>query len=319
MGPQPATRDDGDARPAIRRIVLATDLTPGARAAHAFASALARAFEAELCVLYVVPEPVLPAGMLRQSGIGVGEVLERCVGEAERRLHRVQEWLEPPPAQTIIRLGTAEDEITRCAHAMAADVIVVGGPPAGGGSPSADVGQTVRQRARCPVITVPHHDAAEGDATPQPALGGGGILVASDFSPHARAALRMAETLAGRLACPLHVVHVGQAPTARVPREWLVRSGDPATEIMACARELGAGLIVLGTHGRGPVRRALLGSVAREVVAQAPCPTMTLRRRRDTPRAGVQLTWGPKVTPMPSTRSIASAQPARQTATARPA
>ena len=50
------------------------------------------------------------------------------------------------------------------------------------------------------------------------------------------------------------------------------------------AAEVGSDLIVLGTHGRGPVARALLGSVADHVVRHAPCPVVTLRehkKRRD--------------------------------------
>jgi nucleotide-binding universal stress UspA family protein len=36
-------------------------------------------------------------------------------------------------------------------------------------------------------------------------------------------------------------------------------------------------LIVIGTHGRGPMTHALLGSVAEKVVRTAPCPVLTIR------------------------------------------
>jgi hypothetical protein len=39
--------------------------------------------------------------------------------------------------------------------------------------------------------------------------------------------------------------------------------------------EEGASLIVLGTHGRGPLGKLLLGSVADKVVRGAPCPVLT--------------------------------------------
>jgi hypothetical protein len=41
--------------------------------------------------------------------------------------------------------------------------------------------------------------------------------------------------------------------------------------------EAHADLVVLGTHGRGPVAHMLLGSVAERVVRMAPCPVLTVR------------------------------------------
>lgn len=40
-----------------------------------------------------------------------------------------------------------------------------------------------------------------------------------------------------------------------------------------------ADLIVVGTHGYGPIKHMLLGSVAERVVRQAPCPVMTVPQR----------------------------------------
>jgi len=56
-----------------------------------------------------------------------------------------------------------------------------------------------------------------------------------------------------------------------------VREGDPAHEIIACARERGAGLIVIGTRGRTGLRRLILGSVARNVLLHAPCSVLVVR------------------------------------------
>jgi hypothetical protein len=56
----------------------------------------------------------------------------------------------------------------------------------------------------------------------------------------------------------------------------LVRIGDPATEIVRCAADLGDDLIVVGTHGRGAFGRRMLGSVARDVLARATCPILTI-------------------------------------------
>jgi len=43
------------------------------------------------------------------------------------------------------------------------------------------------------------------------------------------------------------------------------------------AREWGADLIVVGSHGYGPLRSVLLGSVARSVLTEAPCSVLVAR------------------------------------------
>ena len=56
-----------------------------------------------------------------------------------------------------------------------------------------------------------------------------------------------------------------------------MRRGPAATQIVELASEERADLIILGTHGRGGVTRALLGSVADRVIRTAPCPVLTVR------------------------------------------
>ncbi len=55
-----------------------------------------------------------------------------------------------------------------------------------------------------------------------------------------------------------------------------LRHGHAWSEINAAAKELPADLIVIGTHGRRGIARALLGSVAEKVVRTAPCPVLTV-------------------------------------------
>jgi nucleotide-binding universal stress UspA family protein len=55
------------------------------------------------------------------------------------------------------------------------------------------------------------------------------------------------------------------------------RLGSPDAEIVGLAEELGAGLIVLGSRGVGPLRSALMGSVSHSVVRHAHCPVMVVR------------------------------------------
>src|SRR5262245_40055388 len=67
-------------------------------------------------------------------------------------------------------------------------------------------------------------------------------------------------------------------------RQQLVVEGDPADEILRFADEIGADLIVMGSHGRTGVMRILMGSVSRKVLDQAKCPVLIVRipdRRMD--------------------------------------
>lgn len=137
------------------------------------------------------------------------------------------------------------------------------------------------------------------------------ILVATDGSEDAALAVRAAADLSNRVGSELHVVHVWRRPTflgyslveadggsydAREEAERLLeeqaeqtraargtiagahlREGRPAEEIAGLVRELGIGLVVIGSRGLGPVKRLVMGSVSEGVVDLAPCPTLVVR------------------------------------------
>lgn len=60
---------------------------------------------------------------------------------------------------------------------------------------------------------------------------------------------------------------------------FCLAEGPAADTILAAAASLSADLIVMGTHGRGGLRRALLGSVAEAVVRASPVPVLTVSSR----------------------------------------
>jgi nucleotide-binding universal stress UspA family protein len=84
-----------------------------------------------------------------------------------------------------------------------------------------------------------------------------------------------------------------QARDPQVRIEHLLVEGDPATEILRTAAEVPCDLIVMGTHGRTGLTRLILGSVAEQVLRQAPCPVLTVKAP---PRAAEPVRTSPATT-----------------------
>ena len=136
------------------------------------------------------------------------------------------------------------------------------------------------------------------------------IIYATDFSDCCRPALEYATAFAVAENAQLLIVHVddetpglvvgdvgyGYLPEIdRIAQEQLQQldevrpshpqvayehhflRGEPAEEIIAFAKKVQADLIVIGTHGASGLGRALLGSVAEEIVRKADCPVLTVR------------------------------------------
>lgn len=59
--------------------------------------------------------------------------------------------------------------------------------------------------------------------------------------------------------------------------EPVIVEGEPAPEIARAALEYHSDLITVVTHGRKGLTRALWGSTAEEIIAEAPCPVLTIR------------------------------------------
>lgn len=150
-------------------------------------------------------------------------------------------------------------------------------------------------------------------AVEQVAHGFARILVPTDFSAGSSEAWSVARRLAGGLRAELILLHVlvetplysegpftmrrthdvfeaartwaekglgewtAAAVAAGLSARWVARAGVPHAEIVEVAAAEQADLIVIGTHGRGGLDRALLGSVADRVIRLAPCPVMAVR------------------------------------------
>ena len=136
------------------------------------------------------------------------------------------------------------------------------------------------------------------------------ILVAHDFSETADRALDYAIGVAKKFGARITVLHVcdilaygvpdamvasldwsaeaeqvasdtlvgivEQAAHSDVVVEGVLRRGLAWEAITALAAEIGADLVVMGTHGRRGLARAVLGSVAEKMVRMSPCPVLTV-------------------------------------------
>lgn len=59
--------------------------------------------------------------------------------------------------------------------------------------------------------------------------------------------------------------------------ETIVVKGIPFNEVLNASQEIGADIIVMGTHGRTGITHIMMGSVAEKVVRKALCPVLTVR------------------------------------------
>ncbi len=136
------------------------------------------------------------------------------------------------------------------------------------------------------------------------------ILVSTDYGESSNAALEYSVALAAKLDAKVSLLHVIGVPAYGVPELGLavtstmidtlvkdnqvvldklvakftqvkvtpiLRTGEPRDQIVQTADEIHAELIIMGTHGRRGVSRALLGSVAESVLRHAHCPVLTIR------------------------------------------
>ncbi len=140
------------------------------------------------------------------------------------------------------------------------------------------------------------------------------VLFPTDFTPHARAALKYAAAFAregtdGRVV--LFSVQAGSVPANlltlpervfdRQEDQWLrelrssvrdlladplldglevepvIVEGEPAPQIAEAAHGFQIDLITIVTHGRRGLARALWGSTAEEILVEAPCPVLAIR------------------------------------------
>ena len=142
------------------------------------------------------------------------------------------------------------------------------------------------------------------------------ILVATDFSPLAAAALDYAAELAKKFDAEIRLLHVLPILAFHVhfpiavplPADWVesvrqranaelakeatrvkevkvtteLRDGQVHESVVSAIADFKADLVVIGTHGRRGLTHAMLGSFAERVVRHSPVPVLTVRAAKGT-------------------------------------
>ncbi|HQZ40876.1 MAG TPA: universal stress protein [Vicinamibacterales bacterium] len=146
------------------------------------------------------------------------------------------------------------------------------------------------------------------------------VLVPTDFSETSDAALAYGKAFASAFGATLHVIHIIEEPYGQpwaveaygfslsaLQDEWVKEAGTrmaqiltdderaslkavtstvlghPVMEILRYAQEHAVDLIVMGTHGRGPLGHMVMGSVAERIVRKASCPVLTVHAKGQKP------------------------------------
>ncbi len=295
----------------MERIVLATDFGEASVEALRYAAALAQTRGAALELLHVVPDPAEEPWSDELIGLTCGDSTENWLRNAQARLQALAYQHYSRRVEVVVRVGSVAHQLLEHLADTHADLVAIGIANAEHARlPTIGlIAERLLRKAPCPVLAVPARrgeSASPALTVPWPHY----ILVATDFSVPARAALPYAWEFAQQTDAVLQVLHVndtlwnegpvcdsGQANAIGVVRRQLedqiaveqtrigtrrlasplFTSGEPAHEILACADRIAADVIVMGTHGRSQVGRFLLGSVTQEVLEHTVRPVLVTR------------------------------------------
>jgi nucleotide-binding universal stress UspA family protein len=242
---------------------------------------LARAFGGHLTCLHATPiedylatDPLIALELPEEFSTKVTRRWEALQARVEERLRSEDlswDWLHSDELMStaLIRASALADLVV----VSLADQAVMRDDPR-------PLAATVATGARTAVIGIPQGHAQLSFDAP--------ALVAWNGSPEAAAAMRAALPFLQRVAA-VHLLEVEEKvpayPRDRAARylsrhnvhaEIVCRSSDGGVTdvIRRTARELGAGLIVMGAYGHSRLREALLGGVTRDLVADSEVPLL---------------------------------------------
>ena len=284
-----------------RKILFATGFTAADREAFSQACFFAHAWKAKLLIVHVNSQPAESSG---EGVVSESKEVEKGVDVLAMDLHNSHEHIVH---EHITRTGDPVDVILKIEKEHDVDLIVLGTRGRKGVKRMfhGSVAESIIRSAHCPVLTLrkPESETAARGADFHPK-----ILVPIDFSVYSYAALDFASSIAHAIDAGITILHVddsteppttdsnyGNAPLSSdrqklwtqlkkfEPREkgltfgHKILGGPAKNQIIQFAQENDYDYIVLGTHGRTGIGRALMGSVTEQVVRNATCPVVTVK------------------------------------------
>lgn len=297
----------------LKRICCPTDFGACAHAALRQALRLAEAHDASVDLAHVANLPHYGGRDVvgRLGNSGSKPLLELALAESNKQMDALMRELTLAERQRVTThclVGSPAAAIVEHAQARGSDLIVLGASGKARLSKYVlgGVAQKTIRHAACPVLCVPDAETVRSFKT---------ILVGTDFSECSMHALRVACGLAARESAKVVVAYA--TPTAwtlppglsigqnegthwlellqREAREQLdefvdkarvlglatsaheLLMGSPAQALLDYQRRNPVDLLVMGTHGRTPIARLMLGSVTETVVHNTEVPILTVR------------------------------------------
>ena len=277
-----------------KKILVATDFSEPAGRALRSAESLARQVGGVIRLVHVVQLP--PAMYLGMIG-GKGGLEETWIEAARAELRGVARTVADQglEVEEILRVGKPWVEIVDIADGDAVDAICLGnsGHSALERLLLGSTAENVVRRSPAPVLVVRDHALEKIRRILVPWHFDEGARMAVRFALdrfpdatelaafHVVAPLPPADSVVGPLIPDLAAIReemrssLDEAGAEQVGEEVRLMK-DPAAAIVEAAREKDVDLILLATHGRRGMARALLGSVAEKVVRHADRPVLVL-------------------------------------------
>lgn len=283
----------------MTKLLCATDLLPKSEAAIDRAGLLAQRLGAQLSLLHVV-SPVSSERNLEQS-------LQMAIAGLDARA-RAPLWQFGPPPNVAVRTGSPARLIRETIEEQRPDLLIIGPHRKRGVRDVLEgtIAEKILSARQSPLLMV--RDKADAEYR--------NVLLALDVAEESGAAVRAAEALVMSSSTQAMVMHVCEPPYQGMMRSAGVGSEDvisyvddsrreaadqvrnllkqastdharyavvigehhPAASIRRAIELYQPDLVVMGTSGMGRMRRALIGSVANQILDAANCDVLVVPR-----------------------------------------